>query len=365
MIAMVAPMTPYERAVATLQNEPVDELPAYPLVCGLQRRLLPNQPITYHTWATDAKICAQSFVEGYKQYKFPYSVLLEDLSVTANDFGAHVRMDAENTPFVDQHAITCIEDYENLELPDIHKGRTGHLIEMNRLAVPELKGKSFLMSFLEGPLLTLSQTRGAEELFIDMYTDSAPIHKALEVTTEFCCQAVTAIGETGVEAMCWDYLWGNYAVLGDDEYMTFEGEKYAKRTNEATRKAGLGLAIHNCADMPHLDTQIKKFGVDGYSMAYYPQIAESPTMASVIERGYADKCTIMGTIDPQEFMRGSYDTTYEITKNLCTDIKAAICKAGLNSHACIASGCEVPPDLETKWECVKAVMDATHDYAAF
>ena len=44
---MVAPMTPYERAVATLQNEPVDELPAYPLVCGLQRRLLPNQPVTY------------------------------------------------------------------------------------------------------------------------------------------------------------------------------------------------------------------------------------------------------------------------------------------------------------------------------
>lgn len=39
---MVAEMTPYERAVATLNNEKVDELPAYPLACGLQRRLLPN-----------------------------------------------------------------------------------------------------------------------------------------------------------------------------------------------------------------------------------------------------------------------------------------------------------------------------------
>ncbi|MBR6911854.1 MAG: hypothetical protein IKN41_08365, partial [Candidatus Methanomethylophilaceae archaeon] len=111
---MVAPMTPYERAVATLQNEPVDELPAYPLVCGLQRRLLPNQPVTYKTWATDAKLCADSFVEGFKQYKFPYSVLLEDLSVTAHDYGANVRMDAENTPFVDGHIIHTAEDYEKI-----------------------------------------------------------------------------------------------------------------------------------------------------------------------------------------------------------------------------------------------------------
>jgi uroporphyrinogen decarboxylase len=362
---MVAPMTPYERAVATLQNEPVDELPAYPLVCGLQRRLLPNQPVTYKTWATDAKLCAQSFVEGYNNYKFPYSVLLEDLSVTAHDFGSGVRMDSENTPFVDDHSIKSLEDYEKLEKPDIHKGRTGHLIEMNRLVASQLKGKSFVISFLEGPLLTISQSRGAEELFIDMYTDPAPIHKALDVATEFCCEAVTAIAETGVEAMCWDYLWGNYSVLGDSEYMEFEGEKYAKKTNEATRKAGIGLAVHNCSDMPHLETQIRKFGLDAYSMAHYPQIPESPTMASVIEQGFTKTCTIMGTIDPQEFMRGTYESTYEITKNLCHEIKAAVCKAGLNSRACIASGCEVPPDLETRWECVKAVMDATHKEGAF
>ncbi len=362
---MVAPMTPYERAVATLQNEPVDELPAYPLVCGLQRRLLPNQPVTYRTWATDAKLCAQSFVEGFNQYKFPYSVLLEDLSVTAHDFGSNVRMDAENTPFVDDHAIKSIEDYEKLEMPDIHKGRTGHLIEMNRLAATALKGKSFMISFLEGPLLTLSQSRGAEELFMDMFEDPAPIHKAMEVTTQFCCDAVTAIGETGVEAMCWDYLWGNYAVLGDAEYGEFEGDKYAKRTNEATRKAGIGLAVHNCSDIPHLKTQIKDFGVDAYSMAYYPQVPESPTMAKVIEDGYAEKCTIMGTIDPQLFMRGDYQSGVEVTKELCQEVKTAMCKAGLKSHTCIASGCEVPPDLETKWEVVQAVMDATHQYGAF
>ena len=354
-------MTPYERALATLANEKVDELAAYPLVCGLQRRLLPGT-VTYREWATDAEKCAQSYVEGYNKWKFPFTVTLEDLSVTAHDLGANVRLDSENTPFVDGHIIHEMEDYDKIEVPDVTKGRTGHLIQMNSLVAPKLKDKSFLIAFLEGPLLTLSQAAGAERLFMDMFTDPAPIHRALEKTTRMCCDAVEKIGEAGCQGMCWDYLWANYSVLGDAEYGEFEGDKYAKATNEATRKAGLGLGIHNCADMPHLDTQIKKFGVDVYSMAYYPLVPESPNMTKVIEDGYADKCTVFGNIDPQMFMRASVEQITNTTRDLCQEVKTALCKRGLNSHAVIASGCEVPPDLECRLENVTAVMEATHKY---
>lgn len=357
-------MTPYERAIATLNNEKIDEFAAYPLACGLQRRLLPGK-VTYKEWATDAQKCAQSFVEGYNKWKFPFAVTLEDLSVTAHDLGANVRLDSENTPFVDGHIIHSLEDYEKIQCPDVTKGRTGHLIEMNRLVANQLKGKSFLIAFLEGPLLTLSQATGAERLFMDMFTDPAPIHKALEQTTQMCCNAVEKIAETGVDGMCWDYLWANYSVLGDTEYGEFEGNKYAKMTNEATRKAGLGLGVHNCSDMPHLDTQIKKFGVDVYSLAYYPLVPESPNMTKVIEDGYADKCTIFGNLDPQIFMRSSYEDVVSKTKDLCQEAKTALCKRGLNSHFVVASGCEVPPDLECRIENVTAVVEATHKYGRF
>lgn len=361
---MVSTMTPYERALATLANEPVDELPAYPLACGLQRRLLPGH-VTYRDWAMNKDLCAQSFVEGYNTWKFPFTVTLQDLSCTAHDFGAHVRMDTENTPFIDEHVIKSPEDYEKLTLPDCTKGRTGILIDMNRQVAEKLKDKSFTIAFLEGPLLTLSQSRGAEELFMDMFTDPAPVHKALEVTTEFCRQAAEKIGETGMQGMCWDYLWANYSVLGDAEYGEFEGNKYAKITNEQTRKSGMGLGIHNCADMPHLDTQIKKFGVDVYSLAYYPQVPESPSMTKVIEDGYADNCTIFGNIDPQLFMRASVEQISKVTGDLCQEMKTCMCKRGLNSHLVVASGCEVPPDLECRMENVTAVMDATHKYGSF
>ena len=104
-------------------------------------------------------MCAKSFVEGFNRWKCPFTVTLEDLSVTAHDLGANVRLDKENTPFVDGHIIHSLEDYEKIQCPDVTKGRTGHLIEMNKKVVKDLKGKSFLIAFLEGPLLTLSSGR--------------------------------------------------------------------------------------------------------------------------------------------------------------------------------------------------------------
>ncbi len=354
-------MTSYERALAAINNEPVDELAASPLALGLCRRLMPGT-VTYREWASDPNLCAQSFVKGVEQWKLPYTVTLIDLSITAHDLGAHVRMDTENTPFVDEHIIHDMEDYDKIVCPDITKGRIGALVEMNRLLHPGIAGKSVHVAFLEGPLLTLTQAGGAERVFMDMFTDSAPVHKALAETTKLCTQTAKAIAEAGSEALCWDYLWGNYSCLGDPEYAEFEGDKYAIECNKVTRDAGIGLAVHNCADLPHLDTQIKKFGIDVYSMAYYPLIPGSPTAAETIENGYADSCLLMGNIDPQMFIRSSVEQITNVTKDLCQEVKTALCKKGLNSRYCISSGCEVPPDLETKLENVDAVMAAVSQY---
>jgi uroporphyrinogen decarboxylase len=124
----------------------------------------------------------------------------------------------------------------------------------------------------------------------------------------------------------------------------------------------MALAIHNCADLPHLDTQITKFGPAIYSMAYYPLIPGSPSAKETIEKGYCDKCLVGGQIDPQLFIRGSVEKITQVTKDLCQEVKTALCKKGLGSRYIIASGCEVPPDVHTKMENIKAVVDATKKF---
>lgn len=354
-------MTHVERVSASLNNEKVDRLTTYPIACGVFRKLIGDGNITYREWCNDPKLFAQAFLEGQNKYGLDMAIGLMDLSVMAGDLGAHVRMDEENTPFVDGHIVHSIEDYDKMEVPDIKKGRTGVLIEGTKLIADYLKGTVVTSSFIEGPLLALSQTAGAERLFMDMFTDSAPVHRALEVMTQYDSEIVEAFSETGIEAVCWDYLWGNYSVLGDKEYNEFE-TPYAKKLNQQVLDGGMSVAIHNCADMPHLDTQINDFKPAIYSMAYYPLMQGSPTAAEVIEQGYADNCLVGGNLDPQLFIRGTVESTTEATKGLCQEVKTALCKRGLNSTFCIATGCEVPPDINCKLENIEAMVDGVKKY---
>ncbi len=351
-------MTPKERAIAALNNEEADRLSAYPIACGVCRKLIGDGTMTYSDWVSDPVKFAQAFIAGQQKFGFDFCIGLMDLSVMAGDMGAHVRMDNQNTPFIDQH----IEDYETLQVPDIKKGRTNVLIEGTKLFCDKLNDEVVTSSFIEGPLLAVSQSVGAEKMFMDMFTDPDIVHKAVKVTTEYDLEIIKGFAETGVQAICYDYLWANYAVLGDKEYADFEGDVAAPIINKATNDNGMAVAIHNCSDLPHLDMQISKFKPALYSMAYYPLIDGSPDAVEVIEKGYADNCLIAGQLDPQLFMRATYEKTYDATRDLCQNVKTALCKRGLNGRYCISSGCEVPPDETCKLENITAVMDAVKEH---
>ena len=356
-------VTNKEVAFAAVMNDKKGgRLSTYPIACGVNRRFV-NGGISYREWAHNTKLYAQAFIEGQKQFGYDFAIGLMDLSVMAGDLGAGVRMDAENTPFVDKHIVHSPEDYEKFKVPDIKKGRSGVLLEGTKIFCDALNNEVVTAGFLEGPLLALSQSAGAERLFMDMFTNPSAVHKALEVMTAYDVEMVKGFAKTGCVGLCLDYLWANYSCLGDKEYEEFEGcKKYAIGLNELTAKEGMAVAIHSCADLPHLDMQILKFKPAIYSMAYYPLIPGSPSAAEVIEKGYADNCLLAGQIDPQLFIRGSVEKITQVTKDLCQEVKTALCKKGLGPRYCIASGCEVPPDVHTKTENIKAVVDTAKQY---
>jgi len=359
---MVKAMNHLERCMASITDQPVDHLTAYPIACGVNRRLL-SVPTTYAEWASDPKKFAAAFVAGQKYFDYDWTFGLMDLSVCASDLGAKVRMDEQNTPFVTDPVIKTPEDYEKLTVPDVTKGRCGVLVEGTRLFVEQLKNTIVCAGFLEGPLLVLTQSAGAEKVFMDMYNNRSAVHKALETITELDAEMVNAFSTTGCAGLAWDYLWGSYSCLGDKEYDEFEGQwKYGGRLNKMTADKGMAFCIHNCADLPHLDTQIKAMKPVIYSMAYYPLIPGSPSPKEVIAKGYCDGTLVGGNIDPQQFVRASVEKIQLTTMNLLQEVKTALCAKGLHSRYVIASGCEVPPALITKLENIKEVVDTTKKY---
>jgi uroporphyrinogen decarboxylase len=355
-------MSHIDRVMAALTNAKGDRLSTYPIACGVNRNLV-NGGITYREWAHSPKLFAQAFIEGQKAYGYDYAIGLMDLSVMAGDLGAGVRMDEQNTPFVDRPVVNTVEDYEKFVVPDVKKGRSGVILEGTKLFCDVLKTQVITAGFLEGPLLALTQSAGAERVFMDMFANPSAVHKALKTMTEYDVDMVKGFAKTGCAGLVWDYLWANYSCLGDKEYDEFEGQKkYAGDLNALTAKEGMAFCIHSCADLPHLDTQIKDFKPAIYSMAYYPLIPGSPSVTEVIEQGYCDNCLVGGQIDPQLFIRGSVEKITQVTKDLCQEAKTALCKRGLGSRYIIASGCEVPPDVHTKKENIKAVVDTVKKY---
>ncbi len=360
---MAEKMTHIQRCLASLADEPVDRLTVYPIACGVSLRTIGDGTMTYKEWCSSPKNYAQGLISGQKYFDLDFTVGLMDLSVIAGDFGSHVRMDEQNTPFVDDPVIKTVEDYETLQMPDPKKGRSGVILEGTKIFAEALKNETITSGFLEGPLLSLTQSASAEKVFMDMYNNRSAVHKALGTFTDYLKEMVKGMGQAKPAACMWDYLWGSYSCLGDKEYDEFEGQhKYAGSLNEAVGKEGMALAIHNCADLPHLDAQVKQMKPAVYTMAWYPLIPGSPSASDAIGKGYADNCVLCGTIDPQGFVRWSQEKMQKVTMNLIQEVKTALCARGLKSRYTIASGCEVPPTVTTRLENIKEVSDTVKKY---
>lgn len=355
-------MTHIERVLAALGDKPVDRLTTYPIACGVQRRYL-STPTTYAEWCSDPRKFAEAFVAGQRANDFDFAIGLMDLSVCAGDYGAGVRFDEQNTPFVVDPVVKKPEDYETkfANVPDPKKGRSGVITQGTKLFVEKLGKEVITAAFLEGPLLILTQSAGAEKVFMDMYNHRSAVHKALKDITAFDYAMIEEFAKAKPAGLVWDYLWGSYSCLGDKEYEEFEAQ-YARGLNKATQDAGMAFCVHNCADLPHLDTQIKAYKPAIYSMAWYPLIPGSPSAKEAIMKGYADNCLLAGNIDPQAFVRFTVEKIEKTTMNLIQEVKTALCQRGLHSRYVIASGCEVPPSLSTKLENIKAVVDTTKKY---
>ncbi len=134
------------------------------------------------------------------------------------------------------------------------------------------------------------------------------------------------------------------------------------KLNAHTAEVGIASCVHNCADLTHLDTKVKKFKPAIYSMAYCPLIPGSPSPKEVIGKGYADHCPLAGDIDPQLFVRGTPEKMQKTAMNLVQEVKTALCERGLHSRYCNASGCEVPPTVTTKLENIKMCVDTVKQH---
>jgi corrinoid protein of di/trimethylamine methyltransferase len=359
-VKQVSKMSHIDRVFGALFDKKVDRLPVYPLACGISRKFV---PATYKEYATVPEKFAASAEGAVKYLDVDTFVGLTDLSVMSTDIGAGVLMPEEDTP-----SALHLNDYEEIEIPDVKKGtRIYNHIQAAKQATERLHKeelKAPFVGFHEGPLLTLTQAMGADRVLYDMYADPATVHKALDKITDFVNATSTAFFEAGAaDAICVDNLWSNNIIMSAEQYWEFDGKYVYDRQLPIFKQFNAPYVIHNCADAVHFDIQIRKFGTALYSYAYYEKKRDkgSKNYADLIPE-YSDMCCVMGEVNPVQFMNND-EATFQNIRNDTVKLMDGVLKTlkdnGRQSKYVMSTGCEVPP--EGSLMAVKTMVDTVKE----
>jgi uroporphyrinogen decarboxylase len=354
----VGKMSHFERIFNAIVDEPVDRLPAFPMVCSLSRRLV---GATHREYSTNAKVAANSLLAAQKEFDMDVIPLLIDLSVIAGDFGAKVRFPEENTPMVEEFLIRSVEDYEKLEAPEIPGARMKHQIETTKLIMEKVAGQVPFSVLIEGPLLVLTQLAGVERVLKDVKREPKAVDTALKVITEAIVEYLDCYPDGGdAGAICMDYLWGNRAIISDDDYRNLEG-KYEPIIRRKILEKGYMYSIHNCGESPMLDIQIREYQCPLYSLATYSDRGENRSISKIVKE-YSDDTMIVGSLNTQLFTFGTIEIVEKATRNFMEEVAKALIESGHKSKFVISTGCEISPSTETKLENVRAMMETVNKY---
>jgi len=179
-------MTKIERVKAAIVGNDIDRVPM-------------SIWLHYPHKDQDPRSLAEHQLEVARKYDYDFIKMMPFGLYTVQDFGAKVKIfgTPHQPPIIDEGGISCIEDWNKLEvLPAIY-GTHGKQLQfaqhLSKLAQNELPFVQTIFS----PITTAKKLAG-ERLYDDMKENPELIHQALKVITETTINFVKANIEAGV-----------------------------------------------------------------------------------------------------------------------------------------------------------------------
>lgn len=134
-------MTHYERVVAALSHREADRVPVYPILAGINRKLV---NATYPQWSQDAATCAAGFLRTAEEFDIDCLVTLIDLSVECDAWGQKLiypENEAAHPDYSDL-VIQDIDDYAKIQKVDWRQSERMRMhVDVCKRLVAEKKGE--------------------------------------------------------------------------------------------------------------------------------------------------------------------------------------------------------------------------------
>lgn len=299
--------------------------------------------VTVEQMVTDAELQAQAMEIIAHQTNTIAAVSLMDLSVEAEAFGASVRFFDDEVPVVTGQMISSEEEAQELQVPDLKKGRAKTCIEGVRLAKERIQDKPVLAGMI-GPFSLAGRLMDVTEIMYSCYDEPEVVHIVLEKATQYLIQYGQAMKQAGADGiMMAEPLAG---ILSPDMAAEFS-VPYVKRIIEALKEENFALIYHNCGNsVPNMLPEIFSQGADAY------HFGNAVDMLQVM-RNAPETALCMGNIDPAtQFTNGTVASMTEATK-------ALMAQCGSYQNFVPSSGCDIP--AQANWDNIQAFFAALED----
>ena len=268
------------------------------------------------------------------------AVSLMDLSVEAEAFGAKVQYFTDEVPAVVGQLVCDLEEAEELEVPDLSKGRAATCVEGIRMAKERIKDKPVLAGMI-GPYSLAGRLMDVTEIMYVCYDEPEAVHEVLKKATEYLICYAGAMKAAGVDGVVIaEPLAG---ILSPDMAQEFS-HPYVKQIVEALQEEDFAVIYHNCGNsVSHMLQGIFSIGAAAY------HFGNAVDMAAVMEQAPSD-ILCMGNVDPAaQFVQGTPESMGQAVAELLE-------KCGNYPNFVISSGCDIP--FHAKWDNIQAFFGA-------
>ena len=297
-----------------------------------------------HDALNNAAIQAKAVHEAAKRSDSAATVMLMDLSVEAEAFGAEITEAENSVPAVNGTLAEDLESVQKLIIPEIGTKRTSIFIDAVREAKKLITDRPVIAG-TSAPFSLAARLMGITDIMLNCYDEPEAVELLTEKCTTFIINFIKEYKKAGANGVILaEPVSGLLSPALEKE---FSAPCIRKIVDEVSDDNFL-VIYHNCGEgVTQMTESIFGNGCDAY------HFGNASDMQTLLEKAPSDKL-IMGNLDPVAlFKNGSVEdmsaAVYNILEN-CSKYDNFV----------LSSGCDIPVDA--KWENIDEFYKSAADF---
>jgi uroporphyrinogen decarboxylase len=331
-----------QRTIDFIEGKKVDRIPFHPILMQFAAKYA---GVNYRDFCINPKVKCEANIKCARELGTDWVNVMSDPYAEAEAYGRKVEYPIDSLPLAGEPVIKSIDDVDKLKIPLIseHERLRARIkeIELYREMVGD---EFFIVGWVEGPLAEYCDIRDMSEAMLDFYIYPEKLVRALDITTQFAREFITAQVKAGAhcigigDAVC--------SQISPDLYQQFVFEREKVLVQHA-HSLGVKVKLHIC----------------GNTSAILPDMIKTGADIIDIDHLVGDMSEFVPFLSENQVFSGNSDPVSVIQDGRTADIYASVekCFQQSGGRGIISAGCEVPKN--TSLHNFEAYVKAAHSVA--